>query len=104
MEYVATTDLEVLNRGSEPTFATRNRAEVIDISFSSKSICREIIDWRVSCEPSLSDHRIIRFRMATDPKVPQEYRNPVSTDWDHYKRELVGTMGCWERHFDSRRY
>jgi hypothetical protein len=59
------------------TFVNRNRAEVIDVSFSSNSIWREIIDWRVSIEPSLSDHRIIRFRMTADPRVPKEDRNPV---------------------------
>jgi hypothetical protein len=40
---------------------------------------------------SLSDHRIIRFRMSADPKVP--HRNPLSTDWDCYKTELFSGFG-----------
>jgi hypothetical protein len=46
-------------------------------------------------EVSLSDHRIRRFRMSADPKVPHEYRNPLSTGWDCYKTELVSGFGDW---------
>jgi hypothetical protein len=31
----------------------------------------------------------IRFGISEDPKVPHEYRNPLSTDWDWYKTDLV---------------
>jgi ribonuclease HI len=92
LEYIVGSDLELLNRGNEPTFVTQNRAEVIDISLSSASIWQEIVDWRVSTEVSLSDHRIIRFRLLADPRVPKEYRNPLSTDWAHYKRVLVSRL------------
>jgi hypothetical protein len=34
-----------------------------------------------------------------DPKVPQEYRNPLSTDWDCYKTELVSGFGDWDGDF-----
>jgi hypothetical protein len=53
------------------------------------------VNWRVSKEVSLSDHRIIRFRQPADPKVPHKYRNPLSTDWDCYKTELVSGFGDW---------
>jgi hypothetical protein len=58
-------------------------------------IWQEIVNWRVSKEVSLSDHRIIRLRMSADPKVLHKYRNPLSTDWDCYKRELVFGFGDW---------
>jgi hypothetical protein len=59
--------LEIVNRGSEPAFVTRVREQVIDLTLSSASIWQEIVNWRVSKEVSLSDHRIIRFRMSADP-------------------------------------
>jgi hypothetical protein len=51
------------------------------------------VNWRVSKEVSLSNQRIIRFRMSADPIVPHKYRNPLSTDWDCYKTELVPGFG-----------
>jgi hypothetical protein len=61
-----------VNRGSEPTFVTRIREQVIDVTLSLA---------------------IIRFRMSADPQVPHEYRNPLLTDWDCYKTELVSGFG-----------
>jgi hypothetical protein len=78
LEYIAYSNLEIVNRGSEPTFVTRVREQVIDIMLSSASIWQEIVNWRVSKELSLSDHRIIRFIMSADPKILHEYRNPLT--------------------------
>jgi predicted hydrolase (HD superfamily) len=33
--------------------------------------------------------------MSADPKLPHEYRNSLSTDWDYYKTELVSEFGDW---------
>jgi hypothetical protein len=95
LEYIANPNLEIVNRGSEPTFVARVREQVVDITFYSASIWQEIVNWRVSKEVALSDHRIIRFRMSADPKLPHEYRNLLSTDWDCYKIELVSGFGDW---------
>jgi hypothetical protein len=95
LEYIANSYVEIVIRGSEPTFVTRVTERVINITLSLASIWQEIVNWRVSKEVSLSDHRIIRFRMSADPKVPHEYRNPLSTDWDFYKTELVPGFGAW---------
>jgi hypothetical protein len=57
--------LEILNRGDEPTFVTRVRQEMIDITLST-DIKREIYNWRVMTEVFLSDHRIIRFKFISD--------------------------------------
>jgi hypothetical protein len=42
------------------------------------------------------DHRLIRFKMAADPRVPKQNRNPLSTDWSRFKTELVSSLGGWE--------
>jgi hypothetical protein len=33
--------------------------------------------------------------VSADPKVPFEYRNRLSSDWDCYKTELVSGFGDW---------
>jgi hypothetical protein len=92
MEYLACTDLAILNRGNEPTFVTRVREQVIDISLASRNIRKSVKEWKVSQETSLSDHRIIRFKILADQKTTKEYRNPISTDWNRYKIELAERM------------
>ena len=59
MEFLLSTSLEILNRGSEPTFCTTVGREVIDITLASYGLVDSITDWEISSEPSLSDHRYI---------------------------------------------
>ncbi|XP_043471441.1 uncharacterized protein LOC122504406 [Leptopilina heterotoma] len=65
LDFLIDTDLDILNQGSEPTFVTVNRKEVLDITICSKSLCDGVRDWRVSDEDSLSDHRLITFRLES---------------------------------------
>jgi len=58
-EFLNTANLEILNRGNEPTFCSGGRSEVIDITLGSLRLLESIIGWEVSSEPSLSDHRHI---------------------------------------------
>jgi hypothetical protein len=69
---------------------------VIDITLSSADIKREICNWRVTTDVSLSDHRIIRFKIISDPRKPYEYRNPRSTDWELVSSELACSMRGWD--------
>lgn len=55
VEYLASTNLEILNRGNEPTFVTSVRKEVLDVSFASRSFLNRISKWRVSREETASD-------------------------------------------------
>ena len=43
-------NLEILNVGTTPTFVTKTRE-------------KNVTAWKVITEPSLSDHRIIEFRL-----------------------------------------
>jgi hypothetical protein len=56
MEFLNSSNLEILNRGSEPTFCSGNKLEVIDITLGTFRLLESITDWEVSSEPSLSDH------------------------------------------------
>ena len=63
LEYLVTTDMDILNKGTKPTFVVSRRQEVIDISLVSGDIAPYIVGWRVSDEESLSDHRYIQFQV-----------------------------------------
>ena len=52
--FLNTTHLEILNRGSAPTFCSGGRLEVTDITLGSLGLLDSIIGWEVSSEPSLS--------------------------------------------------
>jgi hypothetical protein len=41
----------------------------------------------------LSDHRIIRFKMSSDLRPPYQYRNPRSTNWEFFEKEIES--GLW---------
>ena len=56
LEYVITTDLDILNTGNTPTFHNSVREEVIDITLCTGNFKSRIKKWRVSDEPTLSDH------------------------------------------------
>lgn len=87
MEFLASTDLEILNRGNEPTFCTAVRREVLDLTVCSRCISRDVVGWRVSREPSLSDHRQITFKLAWARGEVTTFRDPRRTDWDSYRAD-----------------
>ena len=59
MEFIISSNLSVENVGCESTFVTRSRRELLDISLSNGPMTGLILQWRVSSEPFMSDHRII---------------------------------------------
>ncbi|XP_017303989.1 uncharacterized protein LOC108253831, partial [Diaphorina citri] len=81
------------NRGKKPTFVTRNRSEVLDITVASQGMMRIIHNWNVPDEMiSSSDHRYIFFSIKNDPGPPTSYRNPRKTDWGLYRRLLKSEL------------
>ena len=56
VDYLITADLDMLNIRTIPTFRNSAREEVIDITLCTRSIRDKVKKWRVSDEPSLSDH------------------------------------------------
>jgi hypothetical protein len=79
--------MEILNRGTEPTFCNGYRTEVIDITLGSLGLLDYIQNWEVSLEPSLSDHRHILFTLRGS-LVARLSRNPRGIKWDSYREEL----------------
>jgi hypothetical protein len=59
MEYLVSSNLNILNQGNEPTFVIRNRKGVIDLTLGTNRIGNLVSNWHASDEPSSSDHRYI---------------------------------------------
>ena len=87
MEFLNTTNLEILNRGNKSTFCSGGRFEVIDITLVSLRLLESIKGWEVTSEPSLSDHRHILFILQGS--VPMRLiRNPRGTNWGSFREDL----------------
>jgi hypothetical protein len=80
MKYLASSNLNILNRGNEPTSVVHNRKEVIDLILGTNIIEDLVTNWHVSDEPSLSDHRYICFQIGNITKNHVTFRNPKKTD------------------------
>ncbi|XP_012538026.1 uncharacterized protein LOC105837636 [Monomorium pharaonis] len=99
LEFLVSTDLKILNRGEEPTFVTAVKKEILDLTVCSRQLVQEVTGWRVSEEPSLSDHRQITFRLAKAQTKVMTVRNPRKTNWDSFREDLaVGLREFPKRH------
>lgn len=98
LQYIFSTNIEIGNVGNEPTFIDIRRRDVIDLTLSTVRANRSIKNWRVSDEPSSSDHRYIRFDIDAERKYKGAYRNPRTTGWDLYRERLEsGLEDCPSR-------
>ena len=88
IEFINGEGLNVLNKGSEPTFMNCLRSEVLDLTLATDFISSRITNWHVSKEPSCSDHRHIEFQLESAKTHRIEYRNPLLTDWQGYLKTL----------------
>jgi hypothetical protein len=88
MEYLVSSNLNILNHGNEPTFVVSNRKEVIDIILGTNKIANLVSNWHVSHKTSLSDHGYICFQVGNISINQVTYRNPRRTNWESYKDDL----------------
>ena len=97
-ENIATTNLDEVNRGSEPAFCAGNKRTVIDVTFINTLLLDDVHDWQVMSIDTMSDHRQIRFVIKRDKLLPTKRRN---TDWDVYDTELCARVGMWFGRVDT---
>jgi hypothetical protein len=97
MEYLVSSNLNILNHGNKPTFVVSNRLEVIDLTLGTKEIVNLVTNWHVSDETSLSDHRYICFQIANILINQVSYRNSRKTNWESYKDDLKGNLETLRR-------
>jgi len=89
LEFILNNNLEILNVGNVPTFVTRVRCEVLDITLLNRSVASHISDWHVSPEESMSDHRIISFNIGLNLECSERKRNSRNTNWEGFNASLL---------------
>ncbi|XP_026332152.1 uncharacterized protein LOC113239381 [Hyposmocoma kahamanoa] len=93
IEYLFTTNLQILNKGTVPTFVNKRCRTIIDLTLASEGAVNLVQDLHVSEEASFSDHRWIRFNLETTIKEQQPKRNPRKTDRKIYIDKLHQSLG-----------
>jgi hypothetical protein len=84
MEYLVSSNLNVLNLGNEPTFVVCNRKQVIDLTIGTNKIKNLVSNWHVSDEPALSDHGHVCFQIGNIATTRVTFRDPKRTSWESY--------------------
>ena len=87
VEFLNSSNIEILNQGSEPNFCSGDSLEVIDITVRSFGLLESIISWGVSSEPSLLDHRYILFTLQGSVQI-HLIRNPRGTNLGSFRDGL----------------
>ena len=88
MEYMVSTNLNIINKGNGSTFLNVRRRQVIDLTLGTTLVGNIVSDWHVSSEESLSDHRYIRFKIQSQACDTVLYRNPKETDCAGYRQDI----------------
>jgi hypothetical protein len=96
-EYLASANLNILNKGNKPNFVDSNRQEVIDFTLGTDKVGDLVSDWHVFDETSLSDHRYILFQVSYIEISRITYRNPKRTNWESYQEDLKVNLGAVPR-------
>ncbi|XP_074035251.1 uncharacterized protein [Leptinotarsa decemlineata] len=92
-EWAATRNLVFANTGGEPTFVRRDQKSHIDITCSTAKASMDIVDWRILDEETLTDHRFIRFGIASiGQKKPTASQRP-SYDWTVFRNIMELKIG-----------
>jgi hypothetical protein len=97
LQFLAAHNLDFSNRGDEPTFSrvitgSRPLESCIDLTITTPRIGEKINDWRVSNEPTLSDHRYIIFSVDNLTTKTKTFRNPRRTKWNIFNKVLAKEM------------
>jgi hypothetical protein len=88
MEFLVSSNLNILNPGNEPTFVVCSRKEVTDLTFGTNKIGNLVRNWHVSDELSLSDHRYICSQIGNITINQVTFRDPRRTNGESYKENL----------------
>ena len=87
--YCASADLNFCNVGNKPTFRTKTREEVLDLTLVNRCAWNRVVGWHFSNVPSFSDHMYIRFQVKSRiQKQAKMFRNVRRTCWNKYVNEL----------------
>ena len=91
--------LDLANVGSVPTYSRSNVESVIDLTLHTNGL--SIVDWKVSEDDMLSDHRLITFRIdKVGPRVEaKKARNLKKANWDRFREKLNSSFCFSSKHY-----
>ena len=92
VNFIAGTDLILLNNGSKPTFERANASTIIDLTLASQYFSTKIQDWKVLDEFTGSDHKYITFTIKLRLEYKLKTRSPRKTNWELYRETLVKNL------------
>ena len=100
LDFLVAEDLALANHGCTPTFHTIRQVgrqlqefqDCIDLTFATPNLYQKIVNWKVSEDISLSDHRFIGFSVSMAVPEKVSYRNPRNTDWVKFNELLEVKM------------
>jgi ribonuclease HI len=78
-DYLAGQNLITANRSSEPTWESRGLKGWNQLTITSPPVNSHVINWRVSRDESLSDHKILLFELGTLEPLIIHHRHPRYT-------------------------
>ena len=87
--YCVSADLNFSTAGNKPTFRTKMREEVIDLTLVNLCAWDRVVSWHISNVLSFSDHMYIRFQVKSRiQNQAKMFRNVSRTCWNKYVDEL----------------
>jgi hypothetical protein len=84
-EYFVMNEITCMNVGSSPTFQQGDKSSIIDLTLINKHASWIAVqEWQVE-GGSLSDHKIISYRINDYDPYKQSFRNYKKVEWGRYK-------------------
>lgn len=87
LDWMASNNLIIQNRGDEPTFRRSSSASIIDVTLTSEKLSGKIDNWKVLEEESLSDHMLIYYELVDIAPKKAEKNVQKNQGWRITKTE-----------------
>jgi len=90
-DYILEKNVNLINRGNKHTFVAPVGRSHIDITFSSADLTEICHTWYVDTSPnsSLSDHRMIKFKIKVDKPEMVQSRPLSKAHWKEFQKALA---------------
>jgi hypothetical protein len=88
VEFLISSNLEILDQGNEPTFCNGYRQVVIGITMGSFGLLESNTSWAVYSEPSLFDYRHFQLTLRGSVPVRLLIRKPRGANWGSFREGL----------------
>lgn len=75
MDFIIRANLDIKNRGTQPTFVTARSETMIDITLTRSEVSEYLSNWRSTNRVSGSDHMHIQFELTEPKEGRRKYRN-----------------------------